>query len=901
MSLMKGFKRLLRWPSPDIRRDVDDELQLHIEMKTRDLIEAGVDPLAARVEARRRFGNLRSIRRRCTRVQSGHARITARREFVDGLWQDLRIAMRTLRKSPGFTVVVVLTLALGIGANASIFSFVNTYLLRPLPEITDPDRLVELGRTQEGRGFDAFSYREFTDYRDRNRVFSGVMAYRSVVLDLGGAGETRRVRGALVSSNYFVVLGTHTALGRTFSIDEEQPPGAHPVAVISHSLWQGRFGADADILGTALTLNGRSFIVVGVAAEGFRGHEALEAYDIWVPLSMFREASPEALASLGDLFTWLTLVGRLEPGISLALAQAEMNTLARRLEQVHPDENRGAGVALASDITLPPGWRTDARNLLALLMAVVGLVLLVVCANLSNLVLARTNGRRGEIAIRLALGAGRARVLRPLLSENILLALLGGAVGLVLAVWSADLLAVWAFGEEAFDRVSLTLDGRVLAFTLLVTIVCGMAVSLASALRVSGLDMAAAMKGRVNATIGSSNLRNLLVISQLSVSLVLLTSAGVLIETLRTSEPPFSVFEPHKILLVSVWPSHQGYDDPKARIFYRLLQERVAGIPGVRSVSLARGGTLIDQSFFGERVTGENREGTTGVSWIDADYTVVAPKYFQTLGVVLVAGRDFTPEDREGAGAAPVVIVNETLAHRLWPGEDPLGKRIRISNERSLREVVGLAKDRPSQAGAGAGAGGHPFLYYPLFQPHPWARSASTLHIRTTGNPMGVLPAVQREVQDLDANLPIFEPKTMIKEISDTLEDQRMASAVIGISGLLALVLAAAGLYGLMSYAVSERTREIGIRVALGAQRSDVLGQVVKQGMKMALLGTGIGLLATLALTRVLSNLMDGVNDMNPAVFVGVSLVLIGVAFIASYLPARRAAQVDPMAVLRAE
>lgn len=895
MSLMKGFKRLFRWPSPDIRRDVDDELQLHIEMKTRDLIDAGVDPLAARVEARRRFGNLRSIRRRCTRVQSGHARITARREFVDGLWQDLRIGARTLRKSPGFAVVVVLTLALGIGANASIFSFVNAYLLRPLPGITDPDRLVELGRTQEGRGFDAFSYREFTDYRDRNRVFSGVMAYRSVVLDLGGAGETRRVRGALVSSNYFVVLGTHTALGRTFSIDEEQPPGAHPVAVISHSLWQGRFGADADILGTALTLNGRSFIVVGVAAEGFRGHEAWDTWDIWVPLSMFREASPEALASLGDLFTWLTLVGRLEPGISLALAQTEMNTLARRLEQVHPDENRGAGVALASDITLPPGWRTDARNLLALLMAVVGVVLLVVCANLSNLVLARTNGRRGEIAIRLALGAGRARVLRPLLSENILLALLGGAVGLVLAVWSADLLAVWAFGEEEFDRVSLSLDGRVLAFTLLVTIVCGMAVSLASALRVSGLDMAAAMKGRVNATIDRSNLRNLLVISQLSVSLVLLTGAGALIETLRSSQTPFSVFEPDNLLLVSVWPSHQGYGDTRARIFYRVLQERVEGLPGVRSASLARGGMPIGQSFFRERVTGEDLEGATGVSWIDAHYSVVAPKYFQTLGVVLVAGRDLTPEDREGA--PPVVIVNETLAHRLWPGEDPLGKRIRISNERSLREVVGLATDRPSQAGAGA----HPFLYYPLFQPHPWARSASTLHIRTTGDPMGVLPAVQREVQDLDANLPIFEPRTMSKEISDTLEDQRMASAVIGISGLLALVLAAAGLYGLMSYAVSERTREIGIRVALGAQRSDVLGQVVKQGMKMALLGTGIGLLATLALTRVLSNLMDGVNDMNPAVFVGVSLVLTGVAFVASYLPARRAAQVDPMLALRSE
>jgi len=904
-----GLRRLFRLPfrtSMLIKRDVDDELNSHLDRRIGELMDQGVGAEEARHQALEEFGDFDFTRRYCNRMSRRTERRARRWRVISEVSQDLNFGWRLLRRSPGFTLVVVLALALGIGANTTVFSIVNGAilkpgaLLRPLQGITEPDRLRELGRMQEGTGFGSFSYQAFTDYRDRNRVFSGLMAYRSTVLDLGDAGETRRVQGSLVSSNYFAVLGARMALGRTFSIDEERGQGAHPVVIISHRLWRSRFGADADILGEALILNGRSFIVVGVADEYFRGHQGLDMRDIWVPLSMFREASPETLASLGDFGHWLTLVGRLKPGISLALAQSEMNTVARRLEEVNPDKNRGAGVALA---TSPPygDWKPRDSATVAALFAIVGLLLLVVWANLSSLFLARLAGRRPEIAIRLALGAGRVRVLRQLLSESTLLALLGGAVGLVLALWWDDVLLVWAEGVDEFSTIDLSLDGRVLAFVLLLSIVSGTAVGLASARRVFGLHSPAAMKGLGGATTRSSPLRSLLVVSQLSLSLALLTCAGLMIETVRASEEPISVFEPDQILLVSVQPSHQGYTDARARTFYRLLQEHLEALPWVRSVSLAQNTSPIDGSFFTERVTSGDLGGATDDSWIDAHYNVVAPKYFQTLGVALVAGREFTPEDRDGA--ASVVIVNETLAHRLWPGESPLGKQIKVPEwgvgpaPTEVREVVGLAKDRPSRSGA------RPCLYRPLFQNHPWPASGSTLHIRVTGNPMGLLAAVQREVRVLDVNLVPYRPRTLRMEWLGNPygENGRLFIAVIGVSGVLALLLAAVALYGVISYGVSERTREIGIRMALGARRSDVLRQVLQNGVSIALLGTGIGLLATFALTRVLSSLVLEMNDMSPGVFVGVSLLLTGVALVASYIPARRAASVDPVEALRAE
>ena len=806
------------------------------------------------------------------------------------VWRDLRFAVRTLLRSPGFAVVVVLTLAVGIGANASIFTLIDAYFLRPLPGVSDPDRLVEVQGTQHGRHMGAMAYPDYADLREQNRVFSGVMAYRPTVLDLGSGNETRRVQAALVSSNYFAVLGTSAVLGRTFLPEEERPAGAHPLAVISHGLWQRRFGADSTVVGKTVTLNGRGFTVVGVTPGGFRGHAQWDAYDVWVPLAMHGEASPEALASLDNrVWRWLRVVGRLERGVNLTQARAGMNTLARQLEQSGAGKGEGFGVLLEP-------FRAWLDVYVELLIAGVAVLLLIVCANLSNLFLARASARRREIATRLALGAGRGRVIQQLLAESVLLGVLGGVAGLLVANPTANALLAWSavrVGEFA-DVVDLRLDAKLVGFVALVSIFSGVAFGLGPALRGSRVDVAASLKeGGGGWSAGSSRLRGLLVVSQLSLSLVLLSGGGLLFTTLRNLQGLVAIPEPEQVLLVALQPSHQRYSDAKARVFYRQLLERVEAVPGVRSVSLARDVSLGDRSFFTEHVAAELSESSSDESRIDAHYNVVAPKYFQTMGVVLAAGREFTAQDAEGA--PPVAIVNRALARRLWPGRDPLGQRLRIANESSGREVVGLVNDRATRDGP------EPYFYEPLFDRYPWAGSSVTLHIRTSGSPLALLPAVRREALALDPNLPLFNPRTLEREIAGSRSDERLIGAVVGVSGVLALLLAAIGLYGVTSYAVAQRTQEIGVRMALGARARDVLVEVVRQGMKLALGGVAIGLAAALAVNRVWTSLLYGVSPAEPAVLAGVLLLLTGTALVASYLPARRATKVDPLVALRYE
>jgi predicted permease len=723
-------------------------------------------------------------------------------------------------------------------------------------------------------------------------VFSGLTAYRLTVLDVGRGNETRRVRAALVSGDYFAVLGAGMARGRAFLPEEERHPQGDPVAVISDRLWRGAFSANPDLVGGPLTLNGRRFNVVGIASAGFRGHTTDEAIDIWVPLGMFAVADPGSLASIDSrVWRWLTVVGRLAPGVDLARAQAEMTVLARQVGELEPGNDGALGVSLE-----PTRPSLLADDYVWLLIASVGALFLIACANLSNLFLARASARRREVATCLALGAPRRRVVQRFMTESVVLGLLGGAAGLLVAPPTTTAILAWSTAgvQEFPDAVDLRVTGTLVAFVLGLSIVSGILLGLAPALRISRIDAAPSLKDGAGVRSASgSRVRSLLVVFQFAFSLVLLSGGGLLFETLRLHQSQISIPEPERVLLLSLQPSHQQYDDTRAREFYRQLLERVAGLPGVQSASLARDVSLADSSFFPERVAAGPVEPGPGTPRTDVAYAAVAPGFFLTMGTALVSGRDFSDRDREGA--ARVAIANETLARKLWPGAVPLGQLLWIDGERSGREVVGVASDRPTPEGP------RPFLYEPLFQPYPWAGSTHVLFIRTTVGPLALLPGLRREAAALDANLPLFNPRTLEREIAGRRFFERLALAVVGGSGLLALLLAAIGLYGVTSYWASQRTHEFGIRVAIGASAGDVFRLVVGQGMRLALVGVALGLLAALASNRIWESLLYGVQPLDLTVLGAVSLLLVASTLVASYLPARQATKIDPMAVMRAE
>jgi predicted permease len=811
---------------------------------------------------------------------------------MSAIVRDLRHASRTLLHSPVFSVSVVVILALGLGANGAIFSLVDAYFLRTQPGVSDPDTLVDLRPTRGGKPVGSMTYPDFADLRDRTRAFSGLMAYRATVLDVGRGSETRRARSALVSANYFAVLGAGIARGRAFLREEERHAQGEPVAVISDRLWRGLFDANPNLVGTPATLNGRRFTVVGVASPGFRGHTTDEAFDIWVPLSTFAVADPGSLASIDSrVLRWLTVVGRLAPGVDLAHAQAEVTVLARQVGELGPGNDGALGVSLA---LARPSLLADTYAML--LMASVAALFLIACANLSNLFLARASARRREVATRLALGAPRGRVLRQFMTESIMLGLLGGAAGLSIATPTSTAMLAWSTaGVQTFpDAVDMRVTGTLVVFVLGLSTLSGILLGLGPALGISRLEVAPSLKGGAGGRAApGTRVRALLVVFQLSFSLVLLSGAALLFQTLRHYQALISIPEPEQVLLLSLQPSHQQYDDARAREFYRQLLERVGGLPDVRSASLACGVSLADASFFTERVAAGRVEPDAGTSRTNVAYVAVAPGFFRTMGAALIRGRDFSDRDREGAGR--VVIVNETLARGLWPGSSPLGQLLWIDGERSGREVVGVAGDRPTPDGP------RPFLYEPLFQRYPWAGSGHVLLVRTAASPLAFLPAARREAAALDANLPLFNPRTLDREIAGGRVFERMAGAVVGGSGLLALLLATIGLYGVTSFWVSQRTREFGIRVAIGAGAGDVVGLVMRQGMRLALVGVTLGLLAALALNRVWASLLYGVRPVDLAVLAAVSLSLVASTLGASYLPARRATKVNPMTVMRAE
>lgn len=837
------------------------------------------------------------------------------------LWQDLRYAARTLWKTPGFTAVAVLSLALGIGANTAIFSFVNAVLLRALP-VAEPERLVFVFNGTRAEPYNVAPYPDYVDYRDRNSVFSDLAAYSGITVSLNHNEGAEQISGLIVSGNYFDVLGVGARAGRTFLPEEDQTPGAQPVVVIGHGLWQRLFGGDSNAVGKQMLLNGQPFTVVGVAPAGFDGAQAGQPNDIYVPMMMQAVVRPPRSGYSGEMNPdllgrrsagWLEMVGRLKPGVSFEGAQAEMRVLAKQLEEAYPDTNREETATLFPVTKGDPDQRGTLLSVAGLMSAVVGLVLLIACANVANLLLARASARRKEISIRLALGAGRWRLIRQLLTESVLLSFVGGAVGLLLAVWLVDVLQTYSppgnFFPVAFD---FSLDARVLAFTLLLSLLTGVIFGIAPALQASNPDLVHALKdGTVMLAGGGSwgargfNLRNLLVVAQVALSLVLLISAGLFLRSLSQAQRIDPGFSPQNVLVMPLNINLLRYTKAQGQEFYRGVIERVEAIPGVESATLSRtpplSGASRQSTVLIEGREGPDRAGGSESSGGNPDTgghttlaSPVALKYFETMNIPLLRGRDFTAQDREGTPG--VIVINETFVRRYFPDEDPLGKRLSLSGARGpWLEVVGVARDGKYIT---LGETSAPMIYQSILQRH---ETGMTLLIRTRGDSASLAAAVRREVQAVEKNLPVTNIRPMTELLNNSLFPARMGAVLLGAFGLLALLLAAVGLYGVMSYSVARRTREIGIRMALGARGGNVLRLVLGEGMALIAVGVLLGLAGAFAATRLLASFLYGVSTTDPLTFAGIAVFLTLIALAASFIPARRASRVDPLVALRYE
>lgn len=883
--------------SPDDETNVIEELQQHLDDRYRDLRGRGVGEPEARRAALEELGDqgvLRdtmrgAIHRRAEPLPLG----AAPERGLAGIWGDLRFGVRMLRRAPAFTAIAVLTIALGIGANTTIFSIINALLFRPLPGIERQDELVLIGRTEAGQGFDTFSYPDYLDYRDGTRTLSGVVAHFTAPVHLSTGGASDRLRADLVSGNFFTVLGARPAAGRLLRPDDDDAPGAHPVAVLSHGLWQRRFGADPRVVGQPVRINGAPFTIVGVAAERFHGVEVAGGSDLYVPIAMVSSVLPSA----GDFraergAVWLDLVGRLAPGATAIAAEVELRTIARRLQQAHPETNRDRGVRVSAQIGLGPDARRQATAFLAVLLGVVVLVLLIACANVVNLLLARGATRAREFAVRASLGASRARLVRQLAAEGFLLALLGGTAGFAVGLASlrpALRLPIFAGTQVPLD---VSPDLRVLAFTLGVMLGAGVVFALPPALRASRVDLVSALKvGTPGGGAGRRRLRTGLVVGQLALSVVLLAAGGLFVRTLRALYRVEPGFETRGVLTASLDVGLQGYDERRARQFFDDLERQVSALPGAEAATVGYmlplgGGGWDTRIHAAESTPAPDDPG------LKSDINAVSPSYFATLGMPIVRGRAFTPADREGA--TPVAIVNEAIAERLWPGADPIGRRFHIGSGEVL-EVVGLIRTARYRSLMEAP---RPFFYRPAAQSF---RSAMTLHVRTAGDPYDLVPAIRRVVDGLDRDLPLHRVLSLADRLDDSVAPQRTAAALVVAYGALALLLAAVGLYGSMAHLVSSRTREIGVRMALGARRAVVLRHVLGSALRIAAVGTAVGLAAAVPATRLLRSQLFGVSPGDPVTLVLVVLVLVAVALAAAWLPARRATRVDPVVALRAD
>ena len=806
-----------------------------------------------------------------------------------------------LVKNPGFTVVAALTLALGIGVNSAIFSIVNAALFKPLP-VAAPDELVAVYNTKQ----DAFlshqplAYPDYEDFRDRSQVFEGLIGYSFIPLVLDMGDEDVPIMGEIVTENYFATLGIEAMRGRIFQYEEDRSPGTNPLAVLSHATWQRRFGADTQIVGRQIHINGNSFTIIGITPPEFTGLTLGITPELWVPMGMsatLRADDPDRLKKRDS--RWMFVMGRLKRGRTAAQANAELGIIASQLEQQYPESNKGRTVKVmpASQIRILPGVDTALYATSLVLMAVVGLVLLIACANVANMLLARAASRRKEMALRLALGARRGRIIRQLLTEGLLLSLLGGALGLLAALWSNSLLTSMQtqFSLPVQLSFGLELDARVMGFTFAASMLTALLFGLAPALEASRTELISALKDEGGAVTGGRSkgrFRNLLVVAQVSLSVLLLIAAGLFVRSLQKANDITPGFESKNVATASFNASLRGYSREQGETFYRQLRDRINNLPGVESVSYASHVPL----SFEIRTTGTAAEGNDSApedEWPELDTATVGPDYFDTLRIPILSGRGFLETDT--AQTKKVVVVNETLAGQFWPGQESLGKRLRFEKEEGYYEVIGVARVGKYRT---LGEQPRPYVYKPLLQAY---ESSQTLLVRVAGETSPALAAIRQEARQLDSRVPVINLQTLEEKISVSLLIPRIGAGLFGLFGLLGLSLAVAGIYGVIAYTVSQRRHEIGIRIALGARPADILKLVIRQGMRLTIIGMIIGLLAAALLTGSLSAVLYGISPVDLITFTGVSLILAAVAMLACYIPARRATRVDPMKALRYE
>jgi predicted permease len=817
--------------------------------------------------------------------------------------QDLRYGARLLTKSPGFTAVAGLSLALGIGANTTMFTLINAVLLSPLP-VADPSQLVSVWTADERNANSAFgslqtSPLNYRDYRDKNEVFSGLAAHQGVPLSVsGGAGEAQRIAGEIVTGNYFDVLGAKPLIGRGFRPEEDRTPGATLVTVLGWGEWQTRFGGDPAILGRTITINSEGFTVVGVMPKGFKGTNAIGAPALWVPYMTYPQTTSGFLRESMDSRRALifNMTGRLKPGVTLRRAEANLKTIGHQLAREYPNDNQGRNVTLIplAQATINPGLRNNFVMAGGLLMTIVGLVLLIACANVANLLLARASVRQKEIAVRLSLGASRSRLIRQLLTEGTLLAFIGGATGLLLAYWAQGLL--WSFRPPFLraDAIDLHPDVRVLLFTIGVSLATGILFGLAPAIQSSRPDLVVELKERSSAPTGANRLfglRNVLVALQVALSLVALIGAGLFLRSMQNAQRTDPGFDADHLASISFDLGAQGYTEEHGRQYQEALLERAAGVAGVQAATLAStvplfGGGFARTVFLEGQDTADRRAGRL------VQISVVGARYFETVGIPLMHGRALSDRDQPNTPAA--VVINETMAKRFWPDQDPIGKRFKFFGQAYFIEVVGIARDSKYNL---IGEDPTPFIYQPLSQVY---QPQVSLFVKAA-RPQTVLGPLRGEVQQIDRNLPLTGIFTLPEIFDQALWAPKMGASLLGIFAGLSLLLAGIGIYGVMAYSVSQRTRELGIRLALGASPNDVVHMVVWQGFRLTLMGVAAGLVASFFATRLITSMLFNVSATDVMTFVTVPLVLAFAAIGASYLPALRATRIDPIAALRDE